>query len=154
MTKETLKTLIQGIVQKSCELKNKHTTEKNAQVNYAAIFSQSEKEYNEIYELVKQIGKVAQNTPTGDLFEIEGIDTGSGTLRLLKIRKPDATRPEWGDADFTVADYLAFKNTYLLKPGFKLIEREDFEMIELTDPTFNVRVYFSHPPLDKQLGLK
>ncbi len=142
------------IVQHSCELKDKHTTEKNARVNYAAVFSQNEKEHNEFYELAKLIGRVIQNTLTGDLFEIEGIDTVSGKLRLLKIRKPDTTRPERGDADFTVADYQTFKNANLPKQGFKLIERKDFEMIELIDPAFNVRVYFSHPPLDQQLRLK
>lgn len=151
---EDFKQLIQDIVRKSCELKNKHTMEKNAQVNYAAVFSQDEKEYNEFYELAKQIGKVIQNTPTGDLFKIDAVDTVSGKLQLLKIRKPDATRPERGDADFTVTDYPTFKSTYLVRPGFKLIERTDFEMIELTDSTFNVRAYFSNLPLDKQLGLK
>ena len=154
MPMEDFKQLVQDIVRKSCELKNKHTTEKNAQVNYAAVFSQDEKEYNEFYELAKQIGKVIQNTPTGDLFEIDAVDTVSGKLQLLKIRKPDATRLERGDADFTVTDYPTFKSTYLVKPGFKLIERTDFEMIELTDSIFNVRAYFSNPPLDKQLGLK
>jgi len=154
MSTEDFKQLIQGIVRQSCELKNRHTTEKDAQVNYAAIFSQNEKEYSELYESAKQIGKVIQNTPMGDLFEIDGIDTVSGKLRLLKIRKPDTTRPERGDADFTVTDYPTFKNSYLPKSGFKLIERDDFEMIELIDSTFNVRAYFSLLPLDQQLELK
>jgi hypothetical protein len=39
----------------------------------------------------------------------------------------------------------------LSKEGFKLIEREDFEMIELMDSEFNVRAYFSNPPLDERL---
>ncbi len=154
MTTKDFKQLIQDIVKQSCELKNKHTSEKNAQVNYAAVFSQNDKEYNDFYESAKQIGKVIQNTPTGDLFEVAGIDTVSGVLRLLKIRKPDPSRPERGDADFTVKDYITFKDTHLPKPGFKLIERNNFEMIELVDPKFNVRSYFSNPPLDQQLGLK
>lgn len=154
MSTEDFKQLIQDIVRKSCELKNKHTTEKSACINYAAVFSQDEKEYNEFYELAKQIGEVIQNTPTGDLFKIEGVDTVSGKLRLLKIRKLDTTRPERGDADFTITDYPTFKSTHLPKSGFKLIERNGFEMIELVDPVFNVRAYFSYPPLDQQLGLK
>lgn len=154
MTAEELKKLIQDIIRLACELKNKHTTEKNAPVNYTAIFSQNESEYDELYELARQIGTVVQNTPTGDLFEIDTLETVSGGLRLLKIRKPDPTRPERGDADFTVADYPNFKNTYLQKPGFKLIERENFEMVELVDPMSNVRAYFSSRPLDAELGLK
>lgn len=54
-------------------------------------------------------------------------------------------------ADFTVSDYQAFKNKCISQNHFKLIAREKFEMIELMDSEFNVRAYFSHPPLDKQL---
>ena len=39
------------------------------------------------------------------------------------------------------------------KEGFKLIERPSMEMIELMEDGADVRVYFSNPPLDKQLGL-
>jgi len=71
---------------------------------------------------------------------------------LLKIRKPDPTRPELGDADFTVENYPEFKQRHLSKTGFSLIQkRKDFEMLELADPKFHVRAYFSNPPLDKQL---
>ena len=38
--------------------------------------------------------------------------------------------------------------------NIKLIVRENFEMIELFDPEFNVRAYFSNPPLDEQFGIK
>jgi hypothetical protein len=71
----------------------------------------------------------------------------------LKIRKPDQTRPERGDADFAVKNYEEFKNSCLTKPGFGVIERDTFEMIELMDSSFDVRVYFSSPPVEVQLGL-
>ena len=154
MTAEDLKQLIQEIVRQSHELKNKHTAEKNAAVNYSAVFSRDKNEYKELYDAAKQIGKVIKNTPTGDLFKVDGIDTVAGKLKLVKIRLPDPTRHERGDADFTLADYIMFKEKYLSKTGFKLIERKDFEMIELIDPSFNVRAYFSNPPLDLQLGLR
>lgn len=154
MEKETFKELIQDIVEQACELKNKHTDEKDANVNYACIFSQSEKEYKELLELAQQIGQVIKDTPTGPIFRIDDLDTVAGKLRLLRIRIPDKTRPERGDSDFTVKGYPLFKEICLQKPNFKLIEREDFEMIELMDSSFNVRVYFSNPPLDQQLGIK
>ncbi|MFA4818347.1 MAG: hypothetical protein WC621_00725 [Patescibacteria group bacterium] len=154
MNTESLKTIVQEIVKQARELKDKHTTEKDAAVNYAAIFSQNDREYQGLLEPAGQIGKIIQDTPTGPLFEIGGIDTVAGQLRLLKIRKPETTRPERGNADFTVVVYPIFKKTYLPKVGFKLIERKEYEMIELIDPSFNVRAYFSHPPLDQQLGLK
>jgi hypothetical protein len=148
-----LRQLVKKIVEQANALKDKHTRESKAHVNYAAIFSHSEQEYDSLLSCTKLIGKIAKETPTGPVLIIKPIDTVSGKLRVLKIRMPDKTRPERGDADFTVDDYQKFKADYLSRPGFKLIERPGMEMIEIMDPLFDVRAYFSNPPLDKQLGL-
>lgn len=71
----------------------------------------------------------------------------------MKIRQPDKTRPEQGDADFTVDNFEDFKKKYISQDHFKLIPRDGFEMIELMDNEFDVRSYFSNPPLDKQLNI-
>lgn len=151
MPQLNLKSLVANIVKESRELKNKHTDEIDAPVNYACVFSQSDDEFMKLKICARQIGKVIEKTPSGPLFHIQPLDTVSGKLKLLKIRKPDKTRPECGDADSTVSDYRAFKNKCISQNHFKLIAREKFEMIELTDSEFNARAYFSHPPLDKQL---
>ena len=152
MNLEEFKNLVKDIVKESARLKDKHTDKSNAPVNYVAIFCQNDKEYKDFFNLANELGKIYKDTATGPLFLID-LDTESGKLKLLKVRKPDKTRKERGDADFTVDDYNVFKEKYLSKPGFSLIERENFEMIELIDPEFNVRAYFSNPPLDKQFGL-
>jgi len=154
MDEEYLKNLVQKIVRESCELKDKYTHERTALVNYACIFSQSQEEFETLIRITGKIGKIIQETPSGPLFNINPIKTVSGNLKLLKIRNPDKTRQERGDADFTVSNYPGFKKTQLSEKGFKLIERNDFEMIELMDPKFNVRAYFSNPPLDVQLNIK
>jgi len=153
MTLDGLKKLVQKIVQQSCQLKNTHTSEKDAPVNYAAVFTQDQEEYESILAAAKQLGLVIEQTPTGPLFKIKPLETVAGCLQLLKIRMPDKTRPERGDADFTVTNFDAFKKKYLGQPGFRLIKREKFEMIELMDTNFEVRSYFSNPPLDQQFGL-
>ena len=152
MNLEKFKNLIQDMVKESSKLKDKYTNQKNARVNYTAIFCQNDKEYNNFLNLANQLGEVFKETQTGPLFLIN-LETESGKLKLLKIRKPDEKHLERGDADFTVDDYNDFKESYLSKPGFSLIERDDFEMIELVDPSFNVRTYFSNLPLDQQFGL-
>jgi len=154
MDVRSLKQFIQEIVKKANTLKDKHTPEKNAQVNYACIFSQNDEQYDGLVALAQEIGKAVEETPTGPLFHIQPLDTVAGNLQLLKIRKPDTTRLELGDADFTVSNYPEFKKKYLSQKGFSLIVRKNFEIIELVDPKFNVRAYFSNPPLDKQLGIK
>lgn len=144
---------IRSIVAGAKELSTKHTTEGNAPVNYACIFSQSEKEYDDLIEIVRGTGSVVHETAMGPIFHIDPIATVSGELRLLKIRKPDPKRPERGDADFTVSDYPAFKERYLERPGFSIIQRPEMEMIELSDPEFDVLAYYSHPPLGEVLGI-
>lgn len=148
-----MKAKVQYIVERATVLKNKHLHTKNTPVNYACIFSHSKPEYNDLIKAAGKMGKVVKETSTGLLFQITPLKTVSGVLRLLKIRLPDATRPELGDADFTVSNFSDFKKKYISKSRFKLIPREGFEMIELIDSQFEVRAYFSNPPLDKQLGI-
>ena len=149
-----MKKLIQSIVEEATALKNKHIEYRNTPVNYACIFSQSKEEYEELLEATWKIGKVIQETPSGLLFQIKPLETVSGILKLLKIRIYDPTRPERGDADFTISNFPEFEKKYLSKPGFKIMKKPDFYMIELMDPDFDVRVYFSNPPLDKQLNIQ
>ncbi|MDD3284930.1 MAG: hypothetical protein PHZ07_05035 [Patescibacteria group bacterium] len=147
-----MKNIIQNVIKDAELLKDKYTDLKNIPVNYVCIFCQSEKEEIDFLAEACKIGEIIKETSTGPIFKIS-IDTVAGKLQLLKIRKPDIERPERGDADFTVSDYKPFKEKYLEKPGFSLIKRENFEMIELYEKGNNVRVYFSFPPLDKQLNL-
>jgi hypothetical protein len=150
---DKLKLLIRNIIKKSLELKNRHTTPNNAPVNYVCIFAHSQEEYESLLSTADQLGKIARDTLTGPIFQIDPLETDGGKLRVLKVRKPDQTRLEVGDADFTIIDYEAFKKTYLQTPGFKLIQRPEMEMVELVEPNCEVRVYFSNPPMDRQLGL-
>ena len=151
---EELTTKIQTIVKQAKELKDKHTDQYSAPVNYVCIFCQSEVEFEELSKLAQKIGRVIKQTYSGPLFLIEPIETAAGKVRLLKIRKPDPTRPQQGDADFTVKDYQSFKEKYLKLPNFSLIKRPEFEMIELKDLDFDVLAYFSHPTLEELLGIK
>lgn len=153
MTPEELKALVQKIVAEARRLNATHTDEPDAPVNYACIFAQSQAEYEEMVNVARQLGPVADDTATGPVFHIAPLSTDAGTLRLLKIRRPDPKRPERGDADFTVADYDAFKKRHLSKPGFGLIQRKHMEMLELIDPSFNVLSYYSHPTLAEVLKL-
>lgn len=153
MTVDELKSLTQGIVARARALSAAHTSEGDAPVNYACIFTHSQAEFEELRALSHQLGSLAHETSTGPVFNIAPLPTASGDLTILKIRRPDPNRPERGDADFTVSDYQRFKTTYLPTPGFSLIERENMEMIELSDPSFDVLAYYSHPTLAEVLGL-
>ena len=138
---------IQDIVEKSNTLKNKYTDEINAPVNYCCIFSQSTIEFENLVLLASKIWTILEETTTGPIFKIEPIKTKSWELKILKIRKHDKEHPEIWDADFTVSNYPSFKDKYLEKKEFTLIERQWFEMIELMEKDAPVRCYFSFPTL-------
>lgn len=154
MEVKELKELVEKIVKEACQLKNRYTQEVNSKVNYACLFAQSQNEYNEFYNCAQILGKVVKETPTGPLFQIFPLSTETGDLQLLKVRRPDPTRTELGDADFTVENYEEFKRQVQNKKGFKVIVRPNMEMIELMEDGCTVRAYFSNPPLDEQLGIK
>ena len=145
---------VQDIVRNAVLLKNKYTDQIDVPVNYACIFSHSKKEYDALVKAVQIKATLLSATPSGLLYHIAPVQTIAGKLKILKIRLPDHSRPEAGDADFTIKNYATFKKKYVAQKGFKLIPREGFEMIELMDASFNVRTYFSNPPVDKQYHIK
>ena len=148
------KELVLRIVSLASVLKNKYTAQTGAAVNYACIFCKSESEFSEFSSLASELGEVVLETKMGPVFALnEALDSVAGPLKLLKIRKVDPSRYERGDADFTVSNYAEFKEKYVGVSGFKLIVREKFEMIELVDNEFDVRVYFSSVPLVDQLRI-
>lgn len=65
------------------------------------------------------------------------------SVRHCRIRTFDVEHKERGYCDFEVVNYDKFKNTFLQKPMFTLVNNQHgIEMVELRDPKFNVRVYF------------
>ena len=151
MIAEEFNNIISYIVQRCTELKDKYIDEKNLEIDYICIFSHTQQEYNELFEQAEKIGKIVDKTPTGPVFAFNFPSrTIAGSPKLLKVRKPDETRPQRGDVDFNT-DYENFKKKYLDNKRFTLIKRGKLEMIELKDNNFDVLVYFSSIPLSKQL---
>ena len=147
-----LEDIILYIVKQALEAIAINTNERNLPIDYLAIFSKDEQEFKNLEQLVRPLGKEVdkQTSKTGLTFLLDQpIKTHAGLLKLLKIRKPDPTRPQRGAPDFRVQDYRQFKDKYLKKSGnFTLMIREDFEMIELKG--IDVLVYFPNKPV----GLK
>ena len=123
-------------------------------MEFACIFCQNEEEYAKFTSLIENRGKIAEDTKSGFTYLLnEPIETISGPLRLIKIRKPDPLRLERGDADFNT-DYKNFKGKYQENPRFELVKRDTFEMLRLSDPDFDVMACFSNIPISKILNIK
>ncbi|NTW89538.1 MAG: hypothetical protein HGB37_01315 [Candidatus Moranbacteria bacterium] len=153
MTQNDLISLVQEIVKDAVRLKDAYTDLRDVTVGYACVFAHGDAEYAELRKAAESMGQEIKSTPTGSVFLVQPMPTVAGSLRVLKIRIPDETRTERGDADFNVPDYQKFRIAVMGTPGFTIIPRADCEMIELMESGADVRVYFSDPPVEKQLGL-
>lgn len=150
----TLTQLVIKIIANSKRLKDHYTAETNAPVSYCAIFCRTNEEFNKFTNAAFKHGRLAKDTYTGPVYVVTPISTAAGTLRVVKIRKPDQTRLERGDTDFVARDFKKLKFQYLGSKGFKLIKRSNFEMVELMDQEFDSRVYFSNPPVEEHEGVR
>lgn len=147
-------TTITYIVNRSVELKNRHTNASKAPIEFACIFCQSEEEYKQFTHSIETLGKIVERTQSGFTYLLNNpIETVAGPLRLIKIRKPDIQRTERGDADFN-SNYIDFKNKFQAKPGFELIKRQSFEMLRLSNSKFDVMACFSNIPKSRDLEIK
>lgn len=151
---DNLISTIQYIAKRSNKLKNQFTTETSAPIEFLCIFCQNEKEYSKFTKEIEPIGKIVEETSTGFTYLLnDPINTNSGLLRLVKIRKLDPARQERGDADFNT-DYKRLKEQYINNPNFELVKRESFEMLRLSDSHFDVMTCFSSIPKSKSLEIK
>jgi len=142
--------MVLNIVANAQLLKDKYTNEKNAPVSSVCIFSQSQEEYEEFKNLIKKFGRIINQTSWGNTYEV-CIQTPAGMLRVLKLRIPDNSRPERGDANFTVSEFDVFKKKYSKYDGFRLIKYLDREIMEFKKDGAGYRVYFSNPQVDVKI---
>lgn len=146
--------IIQYIVSRSSELKNKYTDASTAPVEFGCIFCKSEDEYKELTSSIEKFGRIAERTQSGFTYLLnKSIETIAGPLRLVKIRKPDSNRLERGDADFNT-NYTSLKAKYQTDSRFELVRKEDFEYLRLSDSDFDVMTCFSNIPKSEYLGIK
>lgn len=109
--------------------------EENVAIDYLAIFAKDDNEYRELESIAENLGSDIdkENHKTGRTFLLnEPMKTPAGKLTSVKVRMPDATRPQRGAPDFKVQNYQQFKDKYLQSSGnFTLMVRKDYEMIEI-----------------------
>ncbi len=153
MTQEDLQKIINYIVSQTVKLKDRFTKERNIEIDYICVFSQTDQEYLEFKNLAAEIRDLVWDSPTGPVYNFKiRPQTLAGRPKLLRIRIPDKTKPERGDTDFNI-NYSEFKKKYFDGKRFTLIVREDFEMLELMDNKYDIRAYFSSTPLSKTLRI-
>lgn len=147
-----LEKIVNYIVNQGIKAISENTDEKDLPVDYMGIFASDEKEFQEINDILKTLGQPGDKTASGSgatyLLD-EPFNTPAGPLKVLKIRRPDPTRPQRGAPDFKINDYTAFKEKYLLDRGnFTLMIKKSYEMLELKG--VDVLVYFPNKSFDER----
>jgi len=154
MTKQDLEKIINHIVNQGLQAISENTDEKDLLIDYIGIFSKDDNEFIDLDRLVSTLGKPGDKTATqsGSTYLLdEPLNTPAGPLKVLKVRKPDPTRPQRGAPDFQVKDYPTFKEKYFSKGqnhNFSLMVRKEYEMLELKG--VDVLVYFPSKSFDER----
>jgi len=155
MTSKKLQGIVDYIVTRGLLAIKENAKGERAKLDYLAIFSRSSSEYRELMQTISKLGvEVDKKTnPTGHTFLLKApLNTSAGSLPLLKIRKPDPTRPQRGAPDFKVANYKSFKKKYLVNGNnFTLMIRSGYEMMELKGK--DVLVYFPNETLGDRIKI-
>ncbi len=82
--------------------------------------AKNENEYIRYLEKADMIGTIIKDTETGPIFKLsQPIVTGMRKLYIIKVRKPDKTKLQRGDADYRIANYEAFKHKHLTNACFR-----------------------------------
>lgn len=154
MTEEQFFSIIDYIINQSISLLEKYVSEENLSIDFVDIFSKDEQEKKELLEIANQLGRVIDKPETGTTFLLNSsYPTKSGELCLIKVRNADKGKTQRGAPDFKVGNYWEFKDKYLNLENMKLIERKDYEMLELRDDDYDVLVYFPNELLSGALGV-
>jgi len=150
MNKNELEKIVIYLVEQGISTIKRFTDEENPVIDYVAIFSKDEDEFKNLELVAETMGKEVDKVTirTGKTFLLnQPLNTSAGILSLVKIRKPDDTRPQRGAPDFKIQNYQQFKEKYLGSNGnFTLMPKKDYEMIEIKG--VDVLVYIP----DKTLG--
>ncbi len=148
-----LKNRALAVVERGLETLHNNGVTEAVEIDYLAIFSQSEREFEDMLAAVQTMGEEVdkENAKTGKTFLLtRPFQTKAGLLEYLKIRRPDPVRPQMGAPDFRTKDYLTFKDTFIRKSGnFTLMLRKGYEMVEVKG--IGVYVYIPSKTIKQRL---
>jgi len=147
--------IVNEILAQSFPIVNKVISEKLISGDFVNIFPKTVEERKLLIRDISKLGKIISKLDNGDIYLLnKPIPTQFGDYSLIKVRIFDPTRTERGAPDFKVEKYDSFKKKYSGKEGFTLLDKGNFEVIELKVSGANVRIYFPSETLSESLSLK
>jgi hypothetical protein len=144
MLSERLQDRFVNIIVDAVKMVNSHVDNNDlaAGINYASIYAQSTEDFDKTSFELENNGTKALERSSGDYFLLnKPLIAPTGMITHCRVRIFDNEHSEKGYVDFEVKNFQKFKDKYLSKPYFSLLN-SGVEMIELRDPKFPVRAYF------------
>jgi molecular chaperone GrpE len=142
---------IKETVEKSQILREEKLSEIETNLDYVAVFCQSNKEYDQYNEEADKLGKVYKEDSNGITYIlIDQIDTVEGPLSLVKIRKYEEEKSQLGAPDYSVTGYLKIKED-LVNEGIAEIKKaaDGEEILEVMGD--DVIIYIPENPLSAEI---
>lgn len=120
-------------------------------VDFLSVYTQTRDEYAQFTKELTINGTVADVQTTGNYYWLnKPLNTSIGVIHRCRIRTPDIEHAERGYNDFEVINYICFKNFFLKKQYFSIVNSQHgIEMLELKDPHYPVRAYFPNIKFNK-----
>ncbi len=115
----------------------------------ATVFTHYPNEYGHLINILRELGTQQGEVNGFRVILHESLTVGDNSITHLRVRPPDPYRMQVGCNDFTVDDYEKFKTEHLeAHPhNLRLIQRQDYEMIEFFDPDYDVFAYVLSKPI-------
>jgi molecular chaperone GrpE len=150
---KSLNHVIDTIVDQSILLKNKYLSDFDTEMDYVAIFTQDNEEYDYYAEEALKIGKLfKEDNECIYVILNESIESDIGNFNLIKIGKPDTSKKAIGYSDLRI-DYKKLKAEIVDNSAFNITTSNDgIELVELKDNAFNVLIYFPEIPLSTEIN--
>lgn len=117
-------------------------------ITSVSVFAHFEEESAYLEKLIYTLGTKVGDTNGPRIRLTKPLTIGRNTISYIRIRRPDFAHPQVGCVDFEVPSYATFAQTHLSKHGAQLkrILRPTYELIEMSDPQYDVTGYILSEP--------
>ena len=136
----TIEDRVRGVVLEIDKLLHTCLPDNECAITYLTIFSQNEDDFLQLNKQLPELGK-EETTNNGVKYKLNRpIKAENREISLIRVRKPDVHRKEYGCSDIEV-EGMTYDDLrgLALEKGWDVIQRKTFEMIELS--TFDINAY-------------
>jgi nitrogen fixation protein NifU and related proteins len=122
-------------------------------LDYIDIFPMSEQHRDALLQEIEGMSTKVLESESGATYRLsKAIRTLEGDLEFVRIRIFDySPLPFRGYADFAVGDFDKAKSKLIKLPNVNLVERANYELVEICNDKYPIRLYIPSTPFSETL---